>query len=260
MKIDFALPVYNEEACLSVNVSKLISYLQSKALCDWQVIIVDNASTDETPIIADVLAAEIYEVHAVHLEQKGRGYALKSAFQSSQADAIIYMDIDLSTELGAIPKLVRSIESGAYDLSIGSRLKKGSVVIGRSHIREFISRSYNLLIRGMFFNGFHDAQCGFKGVRLETIRQLLPLIQNKNWFFDTELLVLAEYASLKVRTVPVKWIEDPDTRVNIPKTVYEDIKSVKITYKVKTKPFFKKLFPVNNSYEIILNDKSIELD
>ena len=221
MKIDFALPVYNEEACLSVNVKKLTSYLQSKAMCDWQVIIVNNASTDETPAIANVLAAEIYEVHAVHLEQKGRGNALRSCFQSSQADAVCYMDIDLSTDLNHIDDLISGLDDG-YDIVIGSRLLPGSRT-NRSFKREIISRSYNILVRVMFGYICSDFQCGFKAFRCNVVHNLLPRVKNNRFFFDTELLLLADQLGYRILDVPVNWVEDPDSRVELIPTILEDL-------------------------------------
>ncbi len=222
MKIDFALPVYNEEDCLAASVSKLISYLQSKVSCDWQVIIVDNASTDETPVIAEALASEIEKVHAVRLELKGRGYALRSVFQSSQADAICYMDIDLSTDLNHIEDLIGGLQDG-YDIVVGSRLLPASRTV-RSFKREFISRSYNILVRVMFgYNSCSDFQCGFKAFRCNLRNDLLPKVKDNRFFFDTEILLFADQLGYCILDVPVNWVEKPDSKVDLIPTILEDL-------------------------------------
>jgi hypothetical protein len=171
------------------------------------------------------LAKEQSQVQFLRLGQKGRGYALMRAWTETDAPFSLYMDVDLSTDLEAVPKAVALLLDGA-DLVTGSRLDPQAKIV-RSLKREILSRGYNRLLRWTLrTRSFDDAQCGFKGVRLETIRPLLPLVKNRNWFFDTELLVLAEYASLRIRTLPITWVEDQDSRVNIPRTVMEDIRGL----------------------------------
>ena len=225
--VELVLPVLNEERNISRSTRRLHEYMTTNlAAYEWKIVIADNGSTDSTPAIALQLTKDLTCVDYLRIEQRGRGRALKTAWLHSNSDILGYMDIDLSTELEAIPKLVRSIESDDYDLSIGSRLKKGAVVIGRSQIREFISRSYNLLIKGMFFNRFHDAQCGFKAISRNAALNLLPSVQDKTWFFDTELLLLAENAGYRIDEIPVTWTDDPDSRVNITKTAWTDFKGL----------------------------------
>ena len=144
---------------------------------------------------------------------------------STEADYSIYMDVDLSTQLEAIPRVLQELKNGA-DLVTGSRVHPESNVV-RCLKREVLSRGYIFLIRQvMRTQSFDDAQCGFKGVRCESIRRLLPLVEDQNWFFDTELLVLSELAGYTVSSVPVTWVEDHDSRVNIPKTVLEDLRGL----------------------------------
>jgi hypothetical protein len=135
------------------------------------------------------------------------------------------MDVDLSTGLEALLPLVAPLLSGHSDLAIGSRLAAGAHV-RRGVRREVISRGYNLLLRLALGVRFRDAQCGFKAVRADVARRLLPGVENRNWFFDTELLVLAERAGLRIHEVPVDWIDDPDSRVRIAATVTEDLRGV----------------------------------
>ena len=124
------------------------------------------------------------------------------------------MDVDLSTDLAALLPLVAPLLSGHSDLAIGSRLARGARVV-RGAKREFISRCYNLILRASLAARFTDAQCGFKAIRADVAARLLPLVQDTGWFFDTELLVLAQRAGLRIHEVPVDWVDDPDSRVDI---------------------------------------------
>jgi glycosyltransferase involved in cell wall biosynthesis len=180
---------------------------------------------DGTPAIAERLRATYPEVRSMRLERKGRGLALRSAWGRSDADIVCYMDVDLSTELSAFLPLVAPLISGNSDLAIGSRLARGSTVV-RSLKREVISRVYNVLIKLLFFNRFSDAQCGFKAGRRDVVQRILSRIENNNWFFDTEMLLLAEHEGFEIAEVPVRWIEDPDTRVKLASTIREDLKGL----------------------------------
>jgi glycosyltransferase involved in cell wall biosynthesis len=222
--VDVVVPVYNEEAALACSVAILRDFLAKNLSCRWQVVIADNGSVDGTLAIAGVLAQQYPDVGYVQLEQKGRGRALRKAWLESDADVVSYMDVDLSTKLDAFPELLRALEEG-YDIAIGSRLMKGSNV-KRSLKREVTSRGYNLLIKAMFCSSFSDAQCGFKAVKRDAVQVLVPLIKDQAWFFDTELLLLAEMKGYRIKDVPVEWVEDEDTRVHIASTAWEDIKGL----------------------------------
>jgi putative flippase GtrA len=189
------------------------------------VTIVDNGSTDSTASIVSRLCAELPGVRAVYLPEKGRGRALRAAWSTSHAEVVVYTDVDLSTSLDALLPLVAPLLSGHSDLAIGSRLAKGSRVV-RGAKRELVSRTYNMILRAALRNGFTDAQCGFKAVRSDVVRKLLPLVDDESWFFDTELLVLAERSGLRIHEVPVDWVDDPDSRVRIAKTASDDLRGV----------------------------------
>jgi glycosyltransferase involved in cell wall biosynthesis len=219
--VDVVIPVYNEERVLAQSIATLRDFLSKNLSAKWKVVIADNASTDKTWEIAQSLSKQYPDVAAVHIDKKGRGRALRKTWLESDADIVSYMDVDLSTELAAFPKLLQAIEEG-YDIAIGSRLMRESKV-KRSFKRELTSRGYNLIIKVMFFNRWVDAQCGFKAVRREAARALVPLIQNQEWFFDTELLILAGKKGYRIKEIPVAWVEDPDTRVKIAKTIREDL-------------------------------------
>ena len=225
--VSLVLPVLNEERGLASSTLRLHDYLTANlAGYDWRIVIADNGSTDSTPGVGARLAREHDRIDYLRIEQRGRGRALKRGWLESDADIRGFMDIDLSTELEAIPELVRSIESGGHDVAIGSRLKKGAVVKGRSLLREVISRGYSLLFRTMFLTGFSDAQCGFKAVSRRAARDLLPLVRDNGWFFDTELLLLAEKNGYRIDEIPVRWTDDPDSRVRIVRTAWDDLKGL----------------------------------
>jgi len=224
--VDIVIPVYNEEHVLARSVDTLRAFLRENLPHTWRIVVADNASTDGTLAVAQGLAEQHpAEVAVVHLPQKGRGRALRAAWLGSEADVLVYMDVDLSTELSALPPLVDAIAVEGYDVAIGSRLARGARTT-RSLRREVISRVYNLLIKAIHFTRFSDAQCGFKAVSRQAARELVPLIKNEEWFFDTELLILAEKGGYRIKDIPVRWVEDPDTRVKIASTVSEDIRGL----------------------------------
>jgi glycosyltransferase involved in cell wall biosynthesis len=224
-RVEVVIPVYNEERILAASVQHLLGYLRTGFPYPFVITIVDNASTDATFAIARQLAAEQPDVRAVHLDLKGRGRALRHAWENSDADVVAYMDVDLSTDLGAFLPLVAPLLSDHSDLAIGSRLARGATVV-RSRKREILSRGYNRLLRWVFRAGFSDAQCGFKAGRSSVIRALLPAVEDNEWFFDTELLLLAQRNGLRIYEVPVDWIEDPDSRVEIGKTILADLRGL----------------------------------
>jgi putative flippase GtrA len=222
--LEVVIPVHNEERQLAETVERLLEHL---AGLPWSsmVTIADNASTDATPIIGRRLAHTHPSVRLVRLSEKGRGRALRRVWSESSSDVLVYMDVDLSTDLNALLPLVAPLVSGHSDLAIGSRLTRGSRV-RRGPRRELISRGYNLILRSTLAAGFSDAQCGFKAIRRDAARALLPLVEDNTWFFDTELLVLAERSGLRIHEVPVDWIDDPDSRVDIVRTAWDDLRGV----------------------------------
>lgn len=223
--VDIVIPVYNEEHVLADSVATLRKFLAQDFLHQYRIVVADNASTDRTLEVAQELAQKHPDVASLHIPQKGRGRALRAAWLTSPADILSYMDVDLSTDLAAFPPLIEAIASEGYDIAIGSRLARGADV-RRSLRRDVISRGYNVMIKGLFFTRFSDAQCGFKAASRRAVQELVPLIENNEWFFDTELLILAEKAGYRVKEIPVRWVEDPDTRVNVPKTVWEDVRGL----------------------------------
>ena len=223
--LDIVVPVYNEQVNLANSVRRLRRYLRQHFPFKARITIADNASTDDTPQIAAQLAEDLTDVRVVRLEQKGRGRALHDVWSTSDAPVLAYMDVDLSTDLAALAPLVAPLISGHSDLAIGSRLARGSRVV-RGAKREVISRCYNLLLKSALAAGFSDAQCGFKAISSDVARRLLPHVTDTGWFFDTELLVLAQRSGLRILEVPVDWVDDPDSRVDIVATAAADLKGI----------------------------------
>lgn len=223
--VDIVVPVYNEETDLAPNVRRLHAYLRDEFPFAARITIADNASTDGTWLCACSLATELSDVRAIRLAQKGRGRALRKAWASSDAPVLAYMDVDLSTDLSALLPLVAPLVSGHSDVAIGSRLTHSARVV-RGPKRELISRAYNLILHAFLTTKFSDAQCGFKAIRADRARELLPRVQDHAWFFDTELLVLAERSGLRIHEIPVDWTDDVDSRVDIVSTAVADLKGV----------------------------------
>jgi putative flippase GtrA len=223
--VDIVIPVYNEQRDLDHSLRRLHRFLSSAFPFSWRIIIADNASTDATPFIAEGLARELPGVRLLRLEAKGRGRALRAAWAASDARVVCYMDVDLSTDLKALLPLVAPLLSGHSDLAIGTRLAAGSRVT-RGAKRELISRSYNRLLRAALRARFSDAQCGFKAVRGDVVAGLLADVRDEAWFFDTELLVLAQRRGLRTHEVPVDWVDDPNSSVHITSTALADLRGV----------------------------------
>ena len=226
-RVDVVIPVYNEERALPQSIPELRSFLAGADFpYDWRIRIADNASIDDTPAVSRELEKQFPdEVEYVRIERKGRGFALKQVWGEGDADVRTYMDVDLSTGLEAFLPLVRAVAEDGYGVAIGSRLMKGAQVT-RSLKRRILTSGYNTMIKGMFFTRFSDAQCGFKAISRQVAERVLPRIENNNWFFDTELLILAEKMGYRIKDVPVRWVEDTDTRVKISGTIMEDVRGL----------------------------------
>ena len=223
--VDVVVPVHDEERDLEPCLRRLHAYLSEQLPYPFRITVAENASTDGTVAVATRVAAELPGIDVLVLPEPGRGRALRTAWLRSDASVLVYMDVDLSTDLNALLPLVAPLISGHSDLAIGTRLAPSSRVV-RGAKRELISRSYNLLLRGTMATRLSDAQCGFKAVRTDVAARLLPLVEDTGWFFDTELLVLAERSGLRIHEVPVDWIDDPDSRVDIVTTARADLAGI----------------------------------
>jgi putative flippase GtrA len=223
--VEIVVPVHNEQQVLETSIRRLHAYLATSFPFAFRVTIADNASTDATWLLAKRLAERFPDVRAVHVAEKGRGRALRQVWSASDADVVAYMDVDLSTGLEALLPLVAPLLSGHSDLAIGTRRANGAAVV-RGPRRELVSRCYNLLLRTAMRARFSDAQCGFKAGRTEVVQALLPAVEDQAWFFDTELLLAAQHQGRRIHEVPVDWVEDPDSRVDLVQTALDDLRGM----------------------------------
>lgn len=224
--LSVVIPVYNEEAELETSVTTLRTFLTEHLRdFDWNITVADNASKDRTLEIARTLAKTYSNVRVAHLPLKGRGRAVKKVWRESGSDVCCYMDVDLSTDLKHVPPLVRSLLRG-YDIAIGTRNSKNSRVYGRSLLRTITSKTYIFLIKFFFWIHFSDAQCGFKAVTRRVIDTIVPRVEDNAWFFDSELLILAEKSGFRIYEEPVTWIDNPGSTVRVWKTAQGDLRGL----------------------------------
>jgi glycosyltransferase involved in cell wall biosynthesis len=226
--VEITMPVYNEEKELMRHILILHEFCRKNlSSYDWHITIADNASVDNTPVVASTLTSKYPRVKYFRLDQKGRGRAVKRVWSDSKCDICVYMDLDLSTDLVHLPKIIKKLETG-YDIAIGSRLAKGARVEGRTLIRELTSRALNFFFIQFFFHThFTDAQCGFKGVTRNVVEGLIPKIKDNDWFFDGELLIVAEKSGYKIYEEPVHWVDNPGSTVRLVSTIWGDLMSLK---------------------------------
>lgn len=236
LSVEIAVPVYNEEKELLQKITFLSRFCEKNLKrYSWHIAIADNASSDDTPVIAATISKKNPKVSFIRLEQKGRGRAVKRAWSESRSDFCAYMDLDLSTDLAHLPNLLRALEDG-FDIAVGSRLAKGAQVEGRTLLREITSRTLNFIFIGFFFKThFTDAQCGFKAVTKRVVDELIPKIKENDWFFDGELLIIAEKSGYKIYEEPVHWVDNPGSTVRLVSTIWGDIKV--IFRLLKTRPW-----------------------
>lgn len=235
--VDVAIPVYNEQKQLRKNVLKVNNYSKRKEFNQYKIriIIVDNASTDDTGKIAKTIAQKYKNINFIQLNKKGRGRALRKCWTLSKAEIVAYMDVDLSADIKYLSHLLSEVSKKEVDIAIGSRLTRGAKVSGRTITREIMSRVYNLIIK-LFFNvSFKDAQCGFKAITTKSFNRLEPLIKNQNWFFDSELLIIAHKKGMTISEIPIAWRDDPSSTVKVAKTATEDL--LGLVRLRKTKPW-----------------------
>jgi len=235
MLLSLVIPVFNEESCLESSLDQVHRYLETKIPFDWELIVADNGSTDESPQIASRFSEAHPAARVLRLASKGRGRALRQAWSNSRADIFSYMDADLSSDLNTFPDLLDPLVSADYDFAVGSRVLRPGLTT-RCFKREFTSRCYNVLIKLFFRPTFSDAQCGFKAITRESALNILPHVLDNGWFFDTELLLLAEKAGYRIFDLPVRWVERKESHVQVFRTAVDDVKGL-IRLKRRMKDF-----------------------
>ncbi|MCK4744947.1 glycosyltransferase [Candidatus Parcubacteria bacterium] len=207
MKINITTPCLNEGKILNNNIIALFNFLNKNVAEDeWQIIIADNNSTDNTAEIAKELEDRFKQIKYFFISQKGKGVAIRHGWKNFDADIYVFMDADLSVDLEALPKLISAVKEEHYDIAVGSRFHKQSI-IKRSIARKMISKLYRVAKKIITNSYISDLPCGFKAANKEIIKKILPLIKNNEWFFDSELIILSEKCGYKIKEIPVKWEE-----------------------------------------------------
>ncbi len=224
--INIIIPVYNEQEDLPKSMQTLHAFMSTHMRAyDWNITIADNASVDNTLKVSQNLSKKLSHTKVIHLNQKGRGRAVKYAWENCSHDYVMYMDVDLSTDLKHIPQAIASLERG-YDIAIGTRNARASRVYGRNLLRTFTSRTYIFLIKLFFWVGFSDAQCGFKAANRRVVCEIIPNIKDNEWFFDTELLIVSERLGYRIYEEPVTWVDNPGSTVKVWKTAQGDLEGL----------------------------------
>jgi glycosyltransferase involved in cell wall biosynthesis len=223
--VNVTIPVYNEEKELTASVRQVVKFLKTRLCYPCEIVIANNGSTDATQAIAEGLSRRYAEVRLVSLPQSGRGRAIKKVWSESHADILSYMDVDLSTDLNSFPPLIEALLSGGCAVATGSRRLSDSCA-NRGLGREFLSSCYHVMLKALFHTQISDAQCGFKAITKKAATELLPLVVDNGWLMDTELLVLAERLGYRIFDLPVRWVEDTDSRVKVGRDAVAAIKGL----------------------------------
>lgn len=237
------IPIYNEEKIIENTVRETIKYLNENTKYSYILVVADNASTDSSPEIVKNLQKEIPFLEYVRLPKKGRGLALHTVWKDFNAEVVAYMDADLSSPLTSLPNIIDPILNNESDVTFGSRLLPPGQAINRKGKRELTSQGYNFLLQFILGATFKDAQCGFKAISKEKFNQVEEEIKNQNWFYDTELLLISQYKGLRLKEVPITWVDDPDSSVKVFKTIVENLKEMgRVYFTYRPESVFIKLF------------------
>ena len=221
MFINILLPVYNEELRIKNGVDKTVAYLKSIDFSDYEITIIDNASTDSTPTLAKELSAKYNSVKYLRLEEKGVGIAIKNGVLNNTCDYVGYMDIDLSTNIKHLKQVISLFKKNPnIDIINGSRLNKKSNMQGRKWYRNLTSHGLTLMLKIFLKLKASDSICGFKFFKKEVIQSLIKETQHNNgWFYVIEILLRAERKPLNIYELPVEWTDDYNTTVHVGKLI-----------------------------------------
>ena len=233
MNVTIVIPTYNEE--LVIGKSLETSVLAFETLLgerSWSILVADNGSTDRTPEIVADFSKECPRVGLFEVGQKGKGLAIRRAWESHDADVYAFMDADLATDLRDVPALIRGAED--VGLCVGSRFHRDAKVV-RSAFRHVVSHSYRLIARALVDIDAEDLQCGFKAVRKDVADAVLPRLVHDGFFFDTEFLGHAQALGFQMAEVPVRWEEGRDARrktsVKIGATAWDNFQNLLVLRK-----------------------------
>ena len=233
--VSVVLPAYNEADKLEGAVTKLSQALEEYG-CPYEIIIAEDGSTDGTAEHAEELAQKLSHVKHIHREKRlGRGTALNNAFRQSSGEVLVYMDLDLASDLKSLKPLVEAITVEGYDFATGSRMMAESKA-ERTFSRSLSSKTYNFLVRHMLGSKLRDHQCGFKAFKKEPLMQLIDTVEATHWFWDTEIMVRAYRQGFKVKEIPVEWKSGKGTKVNLFKDSWSMFRQImNLWWKLKVK-------------------------
>lgn len=220
--VSITIPVFNEEKVLAESVSTLIAFLSVQPEFRFEIVIANNGSTDGTLSLAEELSQKYSVIRVMDIAESGRGRALKQAWSGSAAEILVYMDVDLATDLGAFWPMISALTEGQCDVVTGSRRIAGSIV-ERSAKRKFLSDVFHILLKSLFTMNLSDTQCGFKGITKKAAVELLADVLDTGWLFDTELLFLAEKRGYRIREIPVVWRAGTESRVKIGQSIFTSL-------------------------------------
>lgn len=214
--LSLVLPAYNEEAnldkCTTLTLEALNRFLNKK---DYEIIIVEDGSTDKTPEVAKKLAGKFDRVRYLHSDERlGKGRSLTMAFREGKGRILAFVDVDLATDLGHLPELIKAVDEEGYDISIGSRLLPNSKV-NRGIRRTITSKVFNKLVRLLLGSNLRDHQCGFKAFRRDTFENLASEVKSDHLFWDSEFLVKAQNHGYRVKEIPVRWKDRGESKVSL---------------------------------------------
>ena len=209
--LSIIVPAYNEETRLPDAIDKLTCFLDENSF-SAEVLLVENASTDRTPAIADEAAVRDHRFRAVHVQIRGKGSAVRRGALQSRGRVVVFCDADFSMPVEQISRLRGAIDDGA-DVAIASRELPESQRIGEPWRRHLMGRVFNTLVRVLAVPGISDTQCGFKAFSHAAAQDLFRRQLVDGWAFDVEVLFLARRRRYAIREVPVTWRYDASSRV-----------------------------------------------
>jgi len=216
--LSIIVPAYNEESRLGDSLRKILDFISLND-SGTELIVVDDGSSDSTAVVAKKICAEFPKIKTNVIrydENRGKGFAVKTGMASAKGDIALFSDADLSTPIEELDKLVKPIEEGEFDVTIGSRaLDRSLIGTHQPWRREQGGRVFNFFVRTLTGLPFWDTQCGFKAFNMKKFRPLLDKMTIDRFGFDVEFIYVADHAKLRVKEIPVRWDHCDGTKVSI---------------------------------------------
>jgi dolichyl-phosphate beta-glucosyltransferase len=213
--LSIVVPAYNEQERLGRTIGSYLEYCRARRLA-VELLVVDDGSLDATSALVESLSGEYPELRLIRLaENRGKGYAVRTGVVNARGRLVLFADADAATPLSELERLESAIEGGA-DVAIGSRALAGEGVQVRARLyRRLIGRVFHLLVRTLTVKTVQDTQCGFKLFRGPVAHDLFSRMRMSGFSFDVELLMMAQRRGYRVAEVPVNWVHQPGSKVNL---------------------------------------------